>query len=65
MARELGKTYHAIEQAVLDAVSRGQETPVLWASPETAKRLREVADMMGIKVEIKVGYKENFVLKRK
>ena len=60
-----GKTYSLIVQAVADAATREQGPYVLWASPEMAGRAREIADMMGVKVEIRVGYKENPILRRK
>ena len=54
MAIRYGKTYYQITKVLEEAVKKTTETPVIYASPKTAKRLQEAADMMGVKVDIKI-----------
>lgn len=48
-----GKTYYQIAQVVADAREKAADTSVIWASPTIANRVQEVADMIGVKVDIK------------
>lgn len=41
-------------KVVEEAKAKATGTPVICASPKTAKRFQEVADMMGVKVDIQI-----------